>query len=132
MFVGCPCFSHEKTNVVFLWHDPKMTSREKVVINQLRWERKLLQMEIKEMQNMREKNDRICEEDNEVNNFDQHNSLKAQDWLGTNEMNDLKMNEMKKELNDLKTSFRWKMFALKCCALFCVYLSFDTFILMWM
>ena len=50
---------------------------------------------------MRDKNDRNCEEDDEMNNFDQHNSLKAQDWLGTN-----KMNELKKELNDLKTSFK--------------------------
>ena len=56
----------------------------------------------------------------EVNNFDQHNSLKAQDLLETNEINDLKMNELKKVLNDLKTSFKWNKFALKCSALFCV------------
>ena len=81
---------------------------------------------------MRDKNDGNYEEDDEVNNFDQHNSLKAQDWLGTNEMNDLKMNVLKKELNDLKTSFKWNKFALKCNALFCIYLSFVIFILMWM
>ena len=34
-------------------------------------------MKIKEMQKMRDKNDRNCEEDDEVNTFDQHNSLKA-------------------------------------------------------
>ena len=45
---------------------------------------------------MRDKYDRNFEEDDEVNNFNQHNSLKAQDSLGTNEMNDLKMNELKK------------------------------------
>ena len=78
-----------------------MTPRTKVVINQYRWEKKLLQIKIREMQKMRDKNDRNCEEDDEMNNFDQHNSLKAQDWLGTN-----KMNELKKELNDLKTSFK--------------------------
>ena len=49
---------------------------------------------------MKDKNDINCEEDNEVNNFNQQNSLKVQDWLGTDEMNDLKMNELKKELND--------------------------------
>ena len=67
-----------------------------------------------------------------MNNFDQHNSLKAQDWLGTDEMNDLKMNVFKKELNDLKTSLKSNKFALKCNALFCVCLSCVIFILMWM
>ena len=84
------------------------------------------------MPKMRNKTDKNCEEDNEVNNFDQHNSLKAQDWLRIDEMNDLKMNELKKELNDLKTSFKWIKFAPNFCALFCVCLSFDIFILMWM
>ena len=31
-------------------------------------------------------------------------------------MNDLKMNELKKELNDLKTSFKWNIFSLKYCS----------------
>ena len=39
MFVGYSSFRRGKTYVVFLWHDPKMTPREKVVINQLRWEK---------------------------------------------------------------------------------------------
>ena len=82
------------------------------------------------MQKMRDKNYRNCEEDDEVNNFDQLNSLKAQDLLGTDEMNDLKMNELKKKLNNLKTSFKWNKFALKFCALFYVCLSFVIFILM--
>ena len=81
---------------------------------------------------MKDKNDINCEEDNKVNNFNQQNSLKAQDWLGTDKMNVLKMNELKKELNDLKTSFKWNKFALKSCALFCVCLSFVIYILMWM
>ena len=34
----------------FLWHDPQMTPRAKVVIDQLRWEKKMFQMEIKEIQ----------------------------------------------------------------------------------
>ena len=84
------------------------------------------------MQKIRDKNDRNCDEDDKVNNFYQHNSLKAQDWLGTDEMNDLKINKLKKELNDLKTSFKWNKFALKFCALFCVCVSFVIFILMWM
>ena len=113
-------------------HDPEITPRAKVVINQLRWEKKLLQTKIKEMQKIRDKNDRNYEEDDKVNNFDQHNSLKAQDCLGTDEMNDLKINKLKKELNDLKTSFKWNKFALKLCALFCVCVSFVIFILIWM
>ena len=48
---------------LFLWHDPRMTLRAKVVINQLRWEKKLLQTEIKEMRKMRDKSERNCEED---------------------------------------------------------------------
>ena len=48
---------------IFLWHDPGMTPRAKVVINQLRWEKKLLQTEIKEMRKIRDKSDRNCEED---------------------------------------------------------------------
>ena len=87
MFVGCPYFNCGKTNdgffFFFVWHDLEMTMRTKVVINQLRWEKKLLQTEIKEMQKIRDKNDRNYEEDDEVNDFDQHNSLKAKDWLET-------------------------------------------------
>ena len=43
---------------------------------------------------------------------DQHNSLKAKDRLGTDEMN-----ELKKELKELKTSFKRNNFSLKCNAL---------------
>ena len=32
------------------------------------------------------------------------------------------MNELKRELKELKTSFKWNQFALKCSALFCVFL----------
>ena len=67
-----------------------------------------------------------------MNNFDQHNILKVHNWLRANEMNDLKMNELNKDLNDLKTSFKWKKFALKYSALFNVCLTFVIFILMWM
>ena len=68
-------FQSWENRCFFLWHDLEMAPRAKVVINQLRWEKKLLEMEIKEMQKMSDKNDRNCEEDDEVNNFDQHNSL---------------------------------------------------------
>ena len=44
-----------------------------------------------------------------MNNFGQRNSLKAQDCLGID-----RVNELKKELSDLKTSFKWDKFALKC------------------
>ena len=64
----------------FLWHDPEMASRENVVINQLKWENKLLQTDIKEMQKMRDINYRNGEEEDEVQEVDQHNSLKAKDW----------------------------------------------------
>ena len=37
----------------FLWQDPEMASRAKVVINQLKGEDKLLQREIEEIQTMR-------------------------------------------------------------------------------
>ena len=56
---------------------------------------------------------------------DQHNSLKAKDWLGTDEMN-----ELKRELKELKTSFKWNNFGLKCSTLFCVFLGFVIFMLM--
>ena len=52
-----------------------------------------------------------------MNNFGQRNSLKARDCLGTDGMNELKINELKKELSDLKTSFKWDKFALKCNAM---------------
>ena len=42
----------------FFLHDPEMTPRAEVVINELGWEKKLLQTKIKEMQKMRDKNDR--------------------------------------------------------------------------
>ena len=44
-----------------------MRHKAKVVINQT---------EIKEIQKMRDKNDKHCKEDDEVNNFYQHNSLR--------------------------------------------------------
>ena len=100
-----------------------MASRAKVVINQLKWENKLLQREVKEMQNMRDINYRNCEKEDEVKEVDQHNSLKVKDWLGTNEMNELK---------ELKTSFKLNNFGLKCTALFCVFLCFVIFVLMLM
>ena len=40
------------------------------------------------------------------------------------------MNELKRELNALKTSLKWKQFALKCSALFSVFLCFVILILM--
>ena len=50
----------------------------------------MLQREIKEMWNMRNKNYKNYEEGDEVKEVDQHNSLKAKYWLGTDEMKELK------------------------------------------
>ena len=47
---------------------------------------------------MRDKNYINGEEGGEVKEIDQHNSLKAKDWLGTDEMN-----ELKRELKELTT-----------------------------
>ena len=97
-----------------------MAPKAKVVINQLKWENKLLQTEIKEIQKMKDINDRNGEEENEMKEVDHHNSFKAEDWLGTDEMN-----ELKRYLKALKTSLK-----LKCSALFCVFLCFVLLILM--
>ena len=64
-----------------------MAPRAKVVINQLKWENKLLQMEIKEMQIMNDKKDKNGEEEDEVKEVNQYNSLKAKYWLGTMKVN---------------------------------------------
>ena len=50
MFVG----RFSRGDVDFLWHDLEMASREKVFINQLTWENKLLHTEIKEMQEIKD------------------------------------------------------------------------------
>ena len=102
-----------------------MAPREKVVINQLKWENKLLQTEIKEMHKLKDKNDRNAEEEDEVKEVNHHNSFKAEDWLGIDEMN-----ELKRELKALKTLLKWKQFSLKCSALFSVFLCFFILILM--
>ena len=102
-----------------------MAPKAKVVINQLKWENKLLQTKIKEMHKMKDINDRNCEEEDKVKEVDHHNSSKAEDLLGTDEMN-----ELKRELKALKTSLKWKQFALKCSALLSVFLCFVILILM--
>ena len=79
------------------------------------------------MQNMRDINYKNGDEEDEVKEVDQHSSLKVKDWLGIDEMNDLK-----RELKELKTSFKWNNFGLKCNALFYVFLCFVTFMLMLM
>ena len=79
-----------------------MAHRAKVIINQLKWENKLFQTEIKEMQKMKDKNDRNGEEEDDVKEVYHHNSFKAEDWLGTDEMN-----ELKRDLKALKTSLKW-------------------------
>ena len=67
---------------------------------------------------MKDKNDKNGEEEDEVKEVDHHNSFKAEYWLGTDEMN-----ELKRELKDLKTSLKWKQFALKCSTLFkCIFM----------
>ena len=76
---------------------------------------------------MRDINNRNCEEEDEVKEVGQHYSLKAKDWLGIDEIN-----ELKRESKELKTSFKWNNFGLKCSALFCVFLCFVIFMLMLM
>ena len=61
----------------------------------------------------------------EVKEFLQHNTLKARDWLDINEVE-----ELKRELKELKASFKLNQFALKYIALFCVFLYFVAFVLM--
>ena len=109
----------------FLWHDPKMAPRAKVVINQLKWENKLIYTGIKEMYKIKDKNDINDEKEDEVKEVDHNNSIKAGDWLGTDEINGLK-----RELKALKASLKRKQFTLKCSALFSVFLCFVPLILM--
>ena len=45
----------------------------------------------------------------EVKEFQQHDTMEARDWLGTDEMK-----ELKRELKKLKASFKLNQFALKC------------------
>ena len=77
------------------------------------------------MQKLKDINDRNGEEEDEVKEVNHHNSFKAKDRLGTDEMN-----ELKRELKALKTSLKWKQFDLKCNALFSVFLCFVLLILM--
>ena len=69
----------------FLCPDLEMSSRVKVVINELKWENKLLKTKIKEMHKVKDKKDRNDEAEDEVKEVDQHNSLKVKDLLGTDE-----------------------------------------------
>ena len=99
---------------IFMWLDLEMSAKVKVVINELKWENKILKMDIKDMQEVKGRNG---EEIDEVKEFQQHNTLEARDWLGTDEVE-----ELKRELKELKASFKLNQFSLKCNALFCVFL----------
>ena len=52
---------------------------------------------------MKDKNYINGEEEDDVKEIDYHNSFQAEDWLGTDEMN-----ELKRDLKALKTSLKWK------------------------
>ena len=62
-----------------------MSSRVKVVINELKWENKLLKTKIKEMHKVKDRKDINGEEEDEVKEVDQHNSLKVTYLLGIDE-----------------------------------------------
>ena len=78
-------FQPRRCHFFFLWPDLEMSSRVKVVINELKWENKLLKTKIKEMHKVKDKKDRNDEAKDEVKEVDQHNSLKVNDLLGTDE-----------------------------------------------
>ena len=59
--------------MILIWH-------LEVVINQLKWENKLLQTEIKEMQKMNDITNKNGEEKDEVKEISHHYSFKVGDW----------------------------------------------------
>ena len=74
---------------------------------------------------MQEMNGKNGERMGEVKEFQQHKTLEARDWPRIDEAE-----ELKRELKELKASFKLNQFALKCTALFCVFLCFVAFVLM--
>ena len=50
----------------FLWRDPEMSFKAKVFINDLKWENKMLQMELKEMHKLKDRNVKGTNEIKEV------------------------------------------------------------------
>ena len=57
---------------IFMWLDLEMSAKVKVVINELKWENKILKTDIKDMQEVKGRNG---EEIDEVKEFQQHREI---------------------------------------------------------